>query len=211
MTIANDIINTFKTYKTFTSGDVRILMKSRHKKVSDKLLQVSLSRMVKEGVIYTVIKGVFSTQMRDDITGFAFSPFYYGGLAALMMRDLIDDQVKIEVMTTRTVKRSYQAIYGGKSKIILHHIPTKYYFGFSDLKYGDITVPVSDPEKTLIDIFYYQIALSVRDYAEVLKRLNAGVLNKYLKHYDRHTRTAVIAFVKKYKPIADSGELENPY
>ncbi|MDE1823409.1 MAG: hypothetical protein KGH50_03730, partial [Candidatus Micrarchaeota archaeon] len=161
--------------------------------------------------IYRIVKGVFSLQRRDEFAGFAFTPFYYGGLAALMIRDLIDDQVRMEVMTTRPVKRSFLGIYGGSIRIVLHHIPRKYYFGFEDVKYGNIIVPVSDPEKTLIDLFYYKRRMSVQDYAELLKRIKPRKLRGYLKAYDGHTKATVLNFVKKHKRVADLGELDNPY
>ncbi|EQD35367.1 transcriptional regulator, partial [mine drainage metagenome] len=171
MTIADEITNAFKNFKTFTFNDVRILLSSKQKGISDKTIQVTLSRMVKNERVYKITKGVFSLERRDDIVGFAFAPFYYGGLAALMIRDLIDDQVKIEIMTTRRVKRSFVEVYGGSSVVVVHHIPKRYYFGFEDLKYGDMVVPVSNPEKTLIDLFYYKQRLSLQDYAEVLKSI----------------------------------------
>jgi predicted transcriptional regulator of viral defense system len=210
MKLGDEIINAFKDFKTFTFNDVRILLSDENKGISDKTIQVTLSRMVKKNRIHKVTKGVFSLQRRDEFAGFAFSPFYYGGLASLMIRDLIDDQVKMEIMTTRQVKRSFLDVYGG-IKILLHHIPKKYYFGFNDIRYGDIIVPVSDPEKTLIDLFYYKDRMSIQDYAELLKRIKLHKLSTYLKAYDNHTKVTVLNFVKKYKKPADAGELDNPY
>ncbi len=211
MKLGDKIINTFKDFKTFTFSDVRILLSEKDRNISDKTIQVTISRMVRKRLIYKIVKGVFSLQERDEFSGFAFTPFYYGGLAALMIRDLIDDQVKMEVMTTRPVKRSFLEIYSGDSKIVLHHIPKKYYFGFEDIKYGNITVPVSDPEKTITDLFYYKDRLSLQDYAEILKQIKLRKLRDYLKVYDNHTRKSVLNFVKKYKKLADLGKLDNQY
>ncbi len=210
MTLANEIINEFKNFKTFTFNDVRMVLNGRQM-ISDKTIQVTLSRMAKSKKLYKITKGVFSLQKRDEIAGFAFSPFYYGGLAALMIRDILDDQVKMEIMTTRRVKRSAVKIYGGGSMVIAHHIPKKYYFGFEDLKYGDLIVPVSDPEKTLIDLFYYRKRLSMQNYAELLKHIKVGTLKKYLKAYDRRTARIVTNFIKKHGKAARSGKLSSPY
>lgn len=211
MKLGDRITDAFKDFKTFTLNDVRVLLSERGGSVSDRTIRVTLSRMAKKRRIYKVTKGVFSLQKRDEFSGFAFAPFYYGGVAALMIRDLIDDQVKMEVMTTRRVKRSVLEIYGGDTMIVLHHIPKKYYFGFGDEKYGSITVPVSDPEKTLIDLFYYKRAMSIQDYAGVLKRIKIRRLRYYLKAYDGHTRASVLNFVGRYKKLADEGKLDNPY
>lgn len=211
MKLGDKIIGAFKDFKTFTLADVRILLSEKNKNISDRTIRVTLSRMAKAHRIYKVTKGAFSLKKRDEFAGFAFSPFYYGGLAALMIRDLIDDQVKMEVMTTRLVKKSLLEIYGGKSRMVLHHIPKKYYFGFEDARYGDIIVPVSDPEKTLVDLFYYKIRMSIQDYAELLKIITLSKLRSYLKVYDNHTKTTVLNFVKKYKKLAETGKLDNPY
>jgi predicted transcriptional regulator of viral defense system len=211
MKLGDKITDAFKGFKTFTLNDARILLSEKKKGISDRTIRVTLSRMAKKHRIYKVTKGVFSLQKRDEFAGFAFTPFYYGGLAALMIGDLIDDQVKMEVMTTRPVKRSLLEIYGGSSRIVLHHIPKKYYFGFEDVRYGDIIVPISDPEKTLIDLFYYKSRMSIQDYAELLKAVKLRKLRDYLKVYDNHTKTTVLNFVKKYKRLAEGGKLDNPY
>jgi predicted RNA-binding protein len=88
-------------------------------------------------------------------------------------------------------------------------MPKKYYFGFEDVKYGNTVVPVSNLEKTLIDLFYYRRRLSLRDYSDILKIVKIRVLATYLKRYDGRTRKVVLAFVGRYKPLADSGKLGN--
>jgi predicted transcriptional regulator of viral defense system len=211
MQLAERIEERFRSFNTFTSRDVRMLFSGDKKHVSDKTLQVTLSRMKSEGRIYTITKGVFSLKINDELVGFAFSPFYYGGLSAMMMRELTDKQVRLEIMTTKNVKNSILPVYDGKSNVFLHHIPKRYYFGFEDLRYGDMTVPVSNPEKTLIDLFYYKTKIGILDYGGLLKAINKSKLNGYLEAYDNHTRTAVLNFVKKYKAMANSGELDRPY
>lgn len=211
MKLGDEIVKAFSTFKTFSFDDLRILLSEKHSGISDKIIQVTVSRMIKKGRLHKVIKGVYSLEPRSDFAGFAFSPFYYGGLAALMIMELIDDQVKMDIMTTRRVKKSMIEIYGGRDRIFLHHIPSKYYFGFKNIRYGDIIVPVSDPEKTIIDLFYYKDRMSIQDYAEVLKKIKSRKLREYLKVYDNHTRKTVMNFVRKYKKLADAGELDNPY
>jgi hypothetical protein len=95
--------------------------------------------------------------------------------------------------------------------IFLHHIPAKYFFGFDTIKYGRLTVPVSNPEKTLIDLFYYKTRLAIQNYDGLLRVLNRSKLAGYLKRYDTHTKVSVENFVKKYKPLADSEKLRNNY
>ncbi|MEM3984674.1 MAG: hypothetical protein QXJ35_01740 [Candidatus Micrarchaeaceae archaeon] len=209
--MADEIGTIFRDFKTFTFNDAKMALRDRHRNISDKTIQVTLSRMATRKRIYSLTKGVYSLEKRDEIVGFASTPFYYGGLAALMIRDMIDDQVKMEIMTTHRVRVSLIAVFGGSSTVVLHHIPRKYYFGFEDLKYGDIVVPVSDPEKTLIDLFYYRVRLAIQDYSELLRAVNTKKLVRYLKVYNKRTARIVMEFIKEYKEPADSGKLENPY
>ena len=211
MTLSSEIIESFKNFKTFTFSDVRMVLRNKHNKISDKTIQVTLSRMVRGEKLYTVKKGIFSLEQRDEFVGFAFTPFYYGGLTALMITDLIDDQVKMEIMTTHKIKKSFIDVYKGKSHVEVHHLPKKYYFGFTEMRYGDIIVPVSDPEKTLIDLFYYNKRLFKRNYAELIKHVNMKTLEKYLNCYDKRIKKRIYKFIKIYKSLTKSGILDNSY
>lgn len=210
----NEILKHFKNYNVFTATDAMLFLLNAHredKKLSPETMQVTLSRMVHSGKLYRVTKGIFSITDKVEVSGFAFTPFYYGGLSALMIRSLIDDQVAMEIMTTKKIRKKSVSIFGKRVNVILHHISNRLYFGFDNITYGNFIIPVSDPEKTLIDLFFYKIKLSVPDYSELLKVVDQGKINSYLGKYDRHTQKAVINFINKYKTAADGGKLENSY
>ncbi len=210
MTIVNDITNHFASYPVFTYRDVVLYLRN-NKKRTEHPARI-LSHMKSAGRLYTVRKGVYTFKLDDAISGFAYAPFYYGLLSALTMRDLWTQNSRPDIMTIKKVRRSRVHIFEDKNDVIfLHHIPTKYFFGFDIIKYGELKVPVSDPEKTLVDLFYYKITLSIQNYGELLKVVNRKKLNGYLKLYDKRTAGIALNFVKKYKPLADSGELDNPY
>ena len=199
----------FKKWPTFTIDDAFLFLNKKHR-VSKIAVQVTLSRMVKSGRLFHVTKGVFDLSGNAAVAGFAYTPFYYGCLSALMIMDLIDDQVKMQVMTTRDVRRTNATVFGDVG-IILHHLQRRYYFGFRTINYGGAEVPVSVREKTLIDMFYYNVKMSTRDYSNLLKSIDLQRLREYLKVYPEKVRNKVLSFVKEYKPMADRGELENPY
>jgi predicted transcriptional regulator of viral defense system len=211
MKITDELLRRFKSWPTFTALDAYRHIKKVSRSATRTSVQVTLFRLVRDGRLYRVAKGVFSLRDNAEYTGFAFSPFYYGGLSALMIRDLIDDQVKLEIMTTKTVRKSHMALFDGSVEVILHHVSSARYFGFDMIAYGGIEVPVSNPEKTLIDLFYYGIRLPIQDYSELLRVVSREKVRGYLKVYDKHTATVVLNFIKKYKGPADSGRLRNPY
>ena len=211
MKMTDELLERFKNWPTFTALDAYRYIKKVRKSTTRTGIQVTLFRLVRDGRLHRVAKGVFSLRDNAEYAGFAFSPFYYGGLSALMIRDLIDDQVKLEIMTTKAVRKSHMALFDGSVEVIMHHISSARYFGFDMVAYGGIEVPVSNPEKTLIDLFYYGIRLSIQDYSELLRTVSRETVRGYLKAYDKHTATAVLNFIKKYKGLADSGRLRNLY
>ena len=125
-----------------------------------------------------------------------------------MIRDLVDDQVVMEVMTTRIVRRSRIKAFND-IELVLHHIPERLYFGFDQVHYAGSIVPVSDPEKTIIDLLYYRIGISRQDYLGLIKAIDRKRLVNYLKEYDSRFSSRVIRFFDQMRKTAISGELEN--
>lgn len=210
MTINKEIADKFSSYPVFTYRDVKLYFKGRKKET--KNLARILSYMKKSGKIYTIAKGTYSLSEDSIVSGFAFRPFYYGLLSALTINGLWTQISKPDIITIKRVRSSRISIFNDKDNVIfIHHIPAKYFFGFDIIKYGRFTVPVSDCEKTLIDMFYYRTKLAIQEYGELLRKINEDKLNQYLKKYDKRTKLIVLNFIKKYKPMADSGKLESPY
>lgn len=204
--LTKEIRDSFSRYPVFTMRDVEIALPGRSK----ASLRQALSHMVSSGRLYRVRSGRYSFTRDSVVSGFAFRPFYYGLLSALTYRDLWDQLSRPEIITTGTVKSTRATVFG-EMVVGVHHIPKKYMFGFTNVQYGGLSIPVSDPEKTLIDLFYYRKRLAIQEYGGLLKAVDADRVREYLKAYDGHTRTAVNNFLSRYKPIADSGGLESPY
>jgi predicted transcriptional regulator of viral defense system len=211
MRMTNDALERFRGWPTFTMNDAYVYLSQRNKNATRKSVQVTLSRLVRGGRLHHVTKGVFSVGDRAEYSGFAFSPFYYGGLSALMIRDLIDDQVKLEIMTTKAVRKSSASLFGGKVEVILHHVSNIHYLGFGMLQYGGVNVPVSDPEKTFIDMVYFGIRLSIPDYSSLLRAMDRKRLNAYLKSYGSGFASRTAEFLKKLDGIAANGGMENEH
>ena len=171
-----------------------------------------LSYLKTSGRIYSIKKGVYSATKDDAVAGFAYAPFYYGLLSALTMRGLWTQHSRPDVMTMKRVRSSRTTVFGDADDVIfLHHVPAKYFFGFGTVRYGKFSVPVSDPEKTLIDLFYYNVRLSVQSYSGILSAIDLRRLGGYLGRYDERTRVDVKGFVEKYKPMVHLKRLESPY
>ncbi|HUB92857.1 MAG TPA: hypothetical protein VL945_02755 [Candidatus Saccharimonadales bacterium] len=207
--LSRRILLRFSNYSVFTFRDLRLQFKDE---VTEANLLRILSYLKKSGRIYGVRKGIYTTKKDSMVSGFAFKPFYYGMASALTIRELWDQNSRPEIITTRHVRASEMKIFGEEgNRIFVHHIPMKYFFGFDMLEYGKIKVPVSDPEKTLIDLFYYKTRLSIKNYGGLLKKIDIERLMEYLRRYDKHTKTTVLNFIKRFKQPAEAGKLDNPY
>ena len=210
MPISNEIISHFAKYPVFTYRDVELYLKGKGKRTGN--LPRTISYLKSSGRLYTIRKGSYTLKRDSAVAGFAFTPFYYGLLSALTIRDLWTQDSRPEILTLRKVRNSRMHIFGDpKNTIFVHHVPAKYFFGFEVIGYAGLKVPVSDPEKTLIDLFYYKVRLSIQDYGGLLKAIDRRKLAEYLKFYDKHTSVSVTNFIKRYKHQADSGEMQSPY
>lgn len=210
MTIVNEIKNHFSDYPIFTYRDIRLYFSGRGIKSSN--LTRILSYMKSNGSIYTLKKGVYTFKKNDIVSGFAYTPFYYGLLSAMTLRELWTQNSRPEIITIKKIRSTRVAIFDDpKDVIFIHHVPVKYFFGFDIIDYGKLKLPVSDSEKTLIDLFYYKVKLPIQNYDGLLRSIKIKKIHKYLKAYDRHTSSAVLNFIKKYKRSANMSKLKSPY
>ena len=210
MTIVKDIINHFSDYPVFTHRDLKLYFKNKKLKTAN--LTRAIAYMKSSGKLYTIRKGAYAFRKDSMVAGFAYRPFYYGLLSALTIRELWTQNSRPDIITIRKVRVSSIHIFGDmRETAFVHHVPAKYFFGFDIVKYGTLMVPVSDPEKTLIDLFYYMVRLPIQDYGELLKKISRKKIRKYLERYDKHTATVVLNFIKRYKESADADKLVSPY
>ncbi|MDE1825956.1 MAG: hypothetical protein KGH61_05670 [Candidatus Micrarchaeota archaeon] len=209
MKITNRVIEKFSAYPVFTYRDVRL---SFNRSVKDANIFRALSYLKSTGRLFAIAKGRYTFNKDSAITGFAYAPFYYGLLYAMSIRELWTQNTMPEIVTLKTVRKGKAHAFGrGGSMISLHHSTPKHFFGFETIRYGKLSLPVSDPEKTLIDLFYYKTRLATQNYSGLLRAVNAAKLNRYLTEYDNHTKSAVSNFMRKYKRIAQDGGLESKY
>jgi len=209
VTLTDSIMAAFSQYPAFTYRDVRLRFGGSH---SANVLSRTLSHLKSTGRIFAIRKGRYSVVRDSMVSGFAFRPFYYGLLSAMSIRDMWTQNTRPDIITTKTVSVSRTNVFGKDGPVVLvHHIPTKYLFGFDTVRYGSLSIPVSDPEKTLIDLFYFRVRLPIQDWSGLLKAIDPAKLDRYLKHYDSHTKASVTNFVRRNRDAALDGKLESPY
>jgi len=192
-----DFIREFSSdaYPVFTSRDASKFLAQAG--ASQAYIKFFLKYLLRKGKIERVTKGVYSFSKDAELYGFGFQPFYYGLQHALTLLDIWSEQTAPVVITTRNVKTGMRTI--GNSKIFIRRITPKYFFGFSSILYNNhYYLPVSDPEKTLIDFVYFRRTLSGQTYSEIIKKIDKEKLRYYLKNYSFKTAKTVRNIIKRY-------------
>ena len=175
--------STFKRvdYPVFTFRDAKLALE--RKGITGSYLRLMLHKHYASGRIKRITKGVYTFHDDAIVVGFAFQPFYYGLESALSILGVSTQASNNIVMTTRNVRAGIRSFQGRNYKII--RIESRLLFGFSTIKVGDFWVPISDLEKTVIDMLYFKVPIREELYPEISKKLDKRKFEEYLKRFDK--------------------------
>ena len=175
--------STFKRvdYPVFTFRDAKLALE--RKGITGSYLRLMLHKHYASGRIKRITKGVYTFHDDAIVVGFAFQPFYYGLESALSILGVSTQASNNIVMTTRNVRAGIRSFQGRNYRII--RIESRLLFGFSTIKAGDFWAPVSDLEKTVIDMLYFKVPIREELYPEISKKLNRKKFEEYLKRFDK--------------------------
>lgn len=140
-----------------------------------------LHNLLKKGEIRRVTKGWYTLHEDPVVSVFCFKPAYIGLQEALSFRDLWEQETNVVIVTTRRIRTGIRKFLD--NNVILHRIDQKYFFGFDYLKYENFFVPVSDAEKSLIDLVYFNETPGKDVLRELKRRTNGQKLEEYLEHF----------------------------
>jgi predicted transcriptional regulator of viral defense system len=180
-------------FPVFSILDVKSALKER--KVSEQYIRLMLHNLKNNGEIKTVTRGIYTFHDDISVVGFAFQPFYYGLECALSIRGISEQGANIVVMTARNM-RTGSRTFGGRNYRI-QRLNKEMMLGFDLIKYGNFWVPVSDPEKTIIDMLYFKDHISEELWKGLAGGIDIGKLKRYLKNYKSGFGRDVLALVLK--------------
>ncbi len=169
-------------YPVFTFRDAELALKK--KGITSSYLRLMLHKYSASKRIKRITKGVYTFHDDAIVAGFAFQPFYYGLESALSLLGISLQASNNTVMTTRNVRAGTRSFQGRNYNII--RIKSRLLFGFSTIKIGSFWAPVSDLEKTIIDMLYLNVQIREELYPEMAKRLDRRKFDRYLKRFDKH-------------------------
>ncbi len=166
----------------FRARDVELIVKDR------AYTSLLLHNLERRGEVQRLVKGWYTSRGDPSVAVFAFRPAYLGLQQALSLRDLWEQETGVVIVTCNSVRPGVREILG--SNAILHRIDAKYFFGFDYLDCGGIVLPVSDVEKTLIDLIYYRELPGADVLRSLAKEADENKLRGYLRRYPPRFRSA---------------------
>lgn len=169
-------------------------LKSFIKKKNKQYIYLAISNLLKKGEIKQLTKGFYTIHEETSLIVFCFKPSYLGLQDALSIHNLWEQETNPVVITTRKVRQGLRKVLG--NNFMLHRISPKYFFGFEYKQYGDFYVPVSDIEKTLIDLAYYRQYIDPVTLREFRKRIDKKKIKEYLHAYPPRFQKRVAALAK---------------
>ncbi len=155
-------------------------------KVGRAYAKLLLHKLRKRGEVVELMKGVYTSKKSPYMIAKALPRSYIGlGTAAFLhgMWEQVPNVIVLSPLVSKVVKGGERTIAG--FKVILRKISEEMFFGYELLYLEELEgwVRVSDPEKTLIDMAYFDSPY----LDEVLKRadVNRDKLKRYLESIRR--------------------------
>ncbi len=167
---------TFQEKYIFSTNDVKRFFFYRD--ANKDYYKIFLHKLMKDGKINKIRYGYYS--FYDDImlTGFSYRPFYYGLESALSILNLWEQETNPVIITPLHVRTGLMQFKG--SNYMVRKISREMFFGYTYVKYYDLFIPVSDVEKTLVDLIYYNEKISRELFEELKKKADKKLLNTYI-------------------------------
>jgi len=174
----------------FSVADAKKILPS----ASWEYVHLLLHNLRQKGEIFRISRGIYSFREEMAVVGFAYSPFYYGLQQALSIHALWEQEANPVVITPRKVRGGIRKFEG--NNYVVRRISRKMFFGYEMVKYSGFWVPVSDVEKTFLDMAYYRQHIGKGLEKEFAKKIDKKKLKKYLKAAPERVREKISKIAK---------------
>jgi len=154
---------------------------------------VIVNHLLKRGEIKRITRGYYTVHEEPSLLVYCLRPAYIGLQDAMSFHNLWEQETNPIVITARKVRPGVREVLG--QNVWVRRISPEHLFGYDYLASGDFLLPVSDLEKTLIDMVYFREMR--RDMAEGFrKKVNRQKLDRYLKKYGSNFRKKVAEILR---------------
>jgi len=154
---------------------------------------VVMNHLLTRGEVRRITKGYYTIHSDPSLLVYCLKPAYLGLQDALSFHNLWEQETSPIILTTRRVRVGVREVLGHNAWV--RRISPRYFFGYEYLRSGEFLLPVSDVEKTLIDLVYFgemreELAEGFRE------RVNGEKLGRYLRRYRPSFRERVLGFLR---------------
>ena len=146
---------------------------------------VVVNHLIKRGEMRKITKGYYTVYDEPSLLVYCLRPAYLGLQDAMSFHDLWEQETSPIVITARKVRTGVREVLG--QNVWVRRISPKYLFGYDYIRSGEFLLPVSDIEKTLIDMVYFgEIRRETADM--FIEKVDREKLKRYLKRYGSNFR-----------------------
>jgi len=169
-------------------------LKKQIKKKDKRYIYLLVNNLLKKEEIKKITKGYYTIHEDPSLLVYCLKPSYLGLQNALSIHNLWEQETNPVIISVNKVRQGLRKVFD--NNVVVHRISSKYFFGFDYHKDGDFYFPVSDIEKTFIDMVYYRQYMDRELLLEFKKRLDKKRLNNYLKNYHGRFKKRVLTIVR---------------
>ncbi len=195
MKFMKQFIEEFSKKPAFGIDEVKTFI--RRRKASEGYHKLLIQNLLKSGRIYKITRGAYTFYDEVQYVGFAFPPFYYGLEDALSLRGLWEQETNPVIITPRKVRNGIRQF--DSRNYLVRRIKRDMFFGYTLLKYEQFYIPVSNIEKTLIDLVYFDIRIPDEIISTMIKKMNRETFNSYLTELPQYLSNRMRIIVRKKK------------
>ena len=160
-----------------------------NKKGNTIYVYLVINKLIKKKEIIRLTKGYYTIHEDPTLAVFCFKPAYLGLEDALSSHNLWEQETIPIIITTKKIRPGIRVI--SETNVLIRRISPRYFFGFDYYKQGDFYYPISDIEKTFIDMVYFRQPIDEEVIEEFKKRINKKKLKTYLKKYPKRVRARI--------------------
>lgn len=155
---------------------------------SEGYAHLLMSYLVRRGEAKRITRGFYTVHEDPSLLVYCFKPAYLGLQDAMSVHGLWEQETVPVVVTCRRVRTGLRSVMGQNA--VVRRISRRYFFGYDYVERGGLHLPVSDVEKTLIDLVYFREA-GPEAVEGFRGRVDRGKLEAYLRRYPERLRRRV--------------------
>jgi len=151
---------------------------------------VVMNHLLKRGEVRRITRGYYTVHDDPSLIVYCLKPAYIGLQDAMSFHNLWEQETSPIIITGRRVRSGIRKVMG--HNVLVRRISKKYLFGYEHYRHGDFSLPVSDVEKTFVDMVYFG-EFEKHMVKNFERRIDHKKIEKYLKKYPLNFRKKVLA------------------